>query len=678
MGTNPKVPPPEWLAARAAAGKPDPPPFPPSLIRWAPPTASPTNQDRQNGLHPNAVTENPADEALRHGGNSRTAAPVSNGKPFSRRLNSPPGFPTYLPQSEDSNPAYSCQKEMNPHHSQVQETVMSKPVEEKRVPTKGSHGLMKADIDDLVKERTKNEDEEARLHDAQDEAMNKARGMGYKAVNVHKVMKINIDDLPLHKQKLHDLQSWWGFDSFIGLVILVNGAVIGVETQFKASLPLGCDDQCVCSDPMVSCTPKPLWIGVLDYVFFAIYFVELALRFYTYGCPVLRSHWVKFDTFLVSSALCDIILTNLAIQNAIMNQLMLVRMLRLARLARAVRLMVQFQTLWALVQGLMHSINTLLWTFLLVMILIYIFAVIGMEFITVDADLPLDHPYNIAAADNFGDIGDAIMTLLQCFSFDSIGGIYRPLIRQRALLFFYFMSVLLLLSVALMNLVTALMVNSAFEQGNQDKETQKLLAGEKKKKQMIELKILFEALDEDGSGELTMEEINDGPEAVREQLIEIAGTDDIQALFDMLDYDGGGTVETDEFCEGVIKALSSDKPMELGRLVKQCSDILKNSRETVSILKGEPPGGGSSSEDDGGKPGDKGPGRRARVETLEARVGGMEQTISQIQGDVGLLVEALMKKVGPLRGSSNPKMGQSLQKGSFKSQARPSTSPASA
>eukprot|EP00913_Durusdinium_trenchii_P014936 g14010.t1 len=143
---------------------------------------------------------------------------------------------------------------------------------------------------------------------------------------------------------------------------------------------------------------------------------------------------------------------------------MLVRLLRLARLARALRLMVQFQTLWQLVQGLFHSIGTILWTFLLVMLLMYIAAVTGMELIKVDTDLPVNHPYNAAAAACFRDTMDAILTLLQVFSFDSIGGIYKPLAKQNWFCFVYFILAMLILSIALMNLVTAVMVNSSLDQ----------------------------------------------------------------------------------------------------------------------------------------------------------------------------------------------------------------------
>jgi len=52
---------------------------------------------------------------------------------------------------------------------------------------------------------------------------------------------------------------------------------------------------------------------------------------------------------------------------------------------------------------------TLSWTFLLLSILIYVFAIFGMNFITVDLQLPLDHPYNIAAYENFRELPDATL-----------------------------------------------------------------------------------------------------------------------------------------------------------------------------------------------------------------------------------------------------------------------------
>ncbi|CAE7825437.1 unnamed protein product [Symbiodinium microadriaticum] len=131
-------------------------------------------------------------------------------------------------------------------------------------------------------------------------------------------------------------------------------------------------------------------------------------------------------------------------------------------------------------------------------------------------------------------------------------------------------TVLLVLSIALMNLVTAVMVNSSLDQASEDKEVKKAWLAAKKKKQMEELKVMFHELDEDGSGDLSLSEIRSAPEHLRAELQELAGSEDIEQLFMMLDYDGGGAVDADEFCEGVFKAASSDRTsMELGRITKQ-------------------------------------------------------------------------------------------------------------
>ncbi|CAE7697499.1 CACNA1B, partial [Symbiodinium sp. CCMP2456] len=239
-----------------------------------------------------------------------------------------------------------------------------------------------------------------------------------------------------------------------------------------------------------ACTVPPAWTAIADYVFYGIYVVELLLRVGVYGVLVFKSGWVKFDCFLVVTASCDMIIKAVD-STAVLDEFnifMLVRMLRLARLARAVRLMVQFKTLWQLVQGLWHSKGTLLWTFLLISILMYVGAVMGMELIRLDPDLELDHPFNIAAGNHFRDFFDAVLTLLQVFSLDSIGIIYKPLIKHQFYLLLYFMSFLLLLSIALMNLVTAVMVNSSLDQATQDPAF-----GDKRELLVLPAELLFDA-----------------------------------------------------------------------------------------------------------------------------------------------------------------------------------------
>eukprot|EP00435_Cladocopium_sp_Y103_P073113 s48_g42.t1 len=322
---------------------------------------------------------------------------------------------------------------------------------------------------------------------------------------------INSDELPAWRKLCHKFVSWPGFDSFIGMIILANGLTIGVDTQVQARIPLGCDDNCVCVHPGTVCRLADPWVAIVDYAFFGIYILELVLRFCAFGPRVVKSNWVKFDMFLVASATADILLKATAVEAEFLKQVMLVRLLRLARLARLVRLIVQFQTLWKLVNGLMSCANTLFWTFLLMSILSYIGALFGMDLCDYDLSLPPDHPYNVAALEYFRGLDNSVFTLVQLFTFDSIAAIYRPLVQHRPWLFFYFMAVLLVLSIALMNLVTAIMVEGALAIAEQDKSLRKNHEQAKKKRQMAQLKLMFDELDEDGSGELTLDEINSAP-----------------------------------------------------------------------------------------------------------------------------------------------------------------------
>ncbi|CAJ1431558.1 unnamed protein product [Effrenium voratum] len=401
----------------------------------------------------------------------------------------------------------------------------------------------------------------------------KLGNMGSKAAEVAKSIGMDPSRLEGPRQTVHRWISSPVFDSFIGFIISVNAGTIGYEAQVSTKIPWGCDERCSCEDP--GCSPMPEWLQYVDYVFFFIYVAEFGLRFYTYGMQVLRSNWVKFDLFLIVSSVLDICLKQISSASEILTQIMLVRILRLARLARAVRLMVQFRVLWQLVQGLLHSVSTLLWTFLMIMILVYGFAVVGIETINLDQNLASDHPYNVAVSANFENFIDAMLTLFQCFTLDSVEAVYRPLITHNPVLLSYFMTVILIMAISLMNLVTAVMVNSALDQASEDKDVKRAYEAVQKRKQLERLKIMFLELDSDGSGELTLEELRSAPEEVREQLQEVAATEDIEGLFQMLDYDGGGSLDTEEFCEGVLRASTSDKPLELSRLVKQCSDILK-------------------------------------------------------------------------------------------------------
>jgi len=81
------------------------------------------------------------------------------------------------------------------------------------------------------------------------------------------------------------------------------------------------------------------------------------------------------------------------------------------------------------------------------------------------------------------------------------------MILARPVLLLYFGTLILIVAILIMNVVTAVLVNGALEQANEDKETQ---VAEKEAKKVTLLKALhdmFERMDEDKSGKLTRDEL---------------------------------------------------------------------------------------------------------------------------------------------------------------------------
>ena len=94
--------------------------------------------------------------------------------------------------------------------------------------------------------------------------------------------------------------------------------------------------------------------------------------------------------------------------------IMVLRVLRLLRLARAVRLFSQFKALWMLVRGLLSSAGTMSYTFLLMVLIFYLFANMAIELITKDQALRDKEPeYDQLVLQFFPNLATTMLTLVQ-------------------------------------------------------------------------------------------------------------------------------------------------------------------------------------------------------------------------------------------------------------------------
>ncbi|CAL1164414.1 unnamed protein product [Cladocopium goreaui] len=143
---------------------------------------------------------------------------------------------------------------------------------------------------EIVKERKAEEMKDALKAKIYEKDM-MAKNVGSKAAEVVKSMDVDLSRLDKQRQTMHQFISSSFFDSFIGLIILVNAVIIGYEAELSVQIPFGCDEQCKCDQATSTgnCFAMPQWLQAVDYVFAAVYIAEFCLRLYTYGIPVLRT-----------------------------------------------------------------------------------------------------------------------------------------------------------------------------------------------------------------------------------------------------------------------------------------------------------------------------------------------------------------------------------------------------
>jgi len=355
------------------------------------------------------------------------------------------------------------------------------------------------------------------------------------------------------------------FERGILIVILVNMICIGIdiETHIRAE--------------------KSFVLSLLDHVFLSIYVFELTSRFAAEGLKCFRNPWVVFDLLLVFLGvsiswimipLSDImggVSHNSSLSSA--KRVLLLRFARLVRLIRALRFMQLMKSLWRLTAGMINAWNTIFSMALMLTMAIYVFSCLGAELISTDDDLRRDQPGIVQ--DHFASIPGIMLTLVQFINVDSCASIYRPLITQRPVLGIYFFAIILILSITLMNLVTALLVEAGIESGQNEKA-----ANQEQTKQVIrslapEIREAFRRVDTDGSGCLTQKEIAGFASGLPGPLLNILHPGNMVELFESLDEDGSGEVGELEFLDGILEAALSNLPFEVQQQLKLLRIMLR-------------------------------------------------------------------------------------------------------
>ncbi|CAE7879495.1 SCN1A [Symbiodinium microadriaticum] len=365
--------------------------------------------------------------------------------------------------------------------------------------------------------------------------------------------------------------SWFEYAS--GFVIMLNLATIGVEAEL--SLERGEE------------FGAESWPYLVERLFLAVYFVEAVARALASGWSACRDGWFLMDEgphlgciqgvmTPRASLVCVGLLTLLVVPSFGANELqsveklLIVRGLRLLRLLRALRMVSHFKIMWRLVHGLLTSAETILAVTLLLLVCLFVAACVAVEVIAKDEDLKKHDQLTMFVIDEyFSSLMVAVMTLMQFVTMDSLATIYFPLIEARPYLVLFFLPLLIFISIGLMNLVTAALVENAMKHQAEQEEQHKLQLKAKVREAMPTLINIFQTLDKDNSGNVTQEELRHVPvDVLPPKVLQALCADTWEELFEYLDVDGTGTLSQAEFVEGLLNLCLLDMPIATVQTLK--------------------------------------------------------------------------------------------------------------
>jgi len=219
------------------------------------------------------------------------------------------------------------------------------------------------------------------------------------------------------------------FNNFILVVIIINAVLLGLQTSKTVMENMG---------------------GVLeivDEIFLGIFILEMILKIIAYGLSYFKDGWNWFDMIIILLS----VLSSLAFLSAF-RVFRIFRVFRSLKAMRGMRMMSSLRHLRVIVQAIGRSIPSIAWTALLLVLIYYIFSIIGVSM------------FGEEFPDWFGNIGKSMYTLFQVMTLESWSmGISRPVMEVFSYAWMYFVPFVLISSFIVMNVVVGIVVNAISE-----------------------------------------------------------------------------------------------------------------------------------------------------------------------------------------------------------------------
>ncbi|CAK9115483.1 Sodium channel protein type 4 subunit alpha A (Voltage-gated sodium channel subunit alpha Nav1.4a) [Durusdinium trenchii] len=351
------------------------------------------------------------------------------------------------------------------------------------------------------------------------------------------------------------------FETCMGVVILSNLVLIMYEANKDAQCyPMYYNRFNECPDR----SDANPWLVGLNISLLIIYSIECVLRAFVERSAFIWNKWNMIDLFAVVSGW-----VGLAISDFV--SVTLLRMFRLVRVVRALRVLISVPEFYLLITGLASSIKAIFFGALMLASVIVFWAVISVELLhPIASRLTFDGCDRCAAG--FETIFAAALTLFQqIVAGDNWGQISIPVVEEEPLTAILLFSMLITISLGMLNLILAVIVERAAEARENDHEAKIKRKEEERAKSMEDLASLCASMDVNNNGLISLEEMLKGYDEVEEfkKLMQVMDLkrEDMAMVFNVLDSESTQEVSYLEFCQHLGSFFKRD-PVIMHSLVK--------------------------------------------------------------------------------------------------------------
>lgn len=215
------------------------------------------------------------------------------------------------------------------------------------------------------------------------------------------------------------------FQQFIVYLIILNSILIGLETSPTYMDKFG------------------HIIDQVDLIILGIFIIEIALKIYAFRLQFFKSAWNIFDASVILISILPAA-GSFAVFRAL-------------RILRTLRLLKNIPKLRIIIESLLLAVPSIGWIMVLLIIIFYIFAVIGTNL------FGIDYP------EYFGTLGESFYTLFQIMTLESwSSAIARPITDGAPFSALYFVIFILIATYTTLNIFIAIVVNTMNELHHRD------------------------------------------------------------------------------------------------------------------------------------------------------------------------------------------------------------------